>query len=154
MRQAPGLSRRGAAGNEYNDFGGMKMFSKKSLEVFRNPKNIGFIKDADGVGRVGNPACGNIMWVYIKVKEENGKEIIADVKVKTFGCVAAIATASTISEMAIGKTLDDALKITKDEVADALDGLPPEKIHCAVLSQQGLRAAIEDYRNKKAKAPN
>ena len=128
------------------------MFSKKSLEVFRNPKNIGFIKNADGVGRVGNPSCGDIMWVYIKVREENGKEIIEDAKVKTFGCVAAIATASTISEMAKGKTLDEALKISKEDVATALDGLPPEKMHCSVLSQQGLAAAIEDYRNKKGNA--
>jgi len=128
------------------------MFSKKSLEVFRNPKHIGFIKDADGVGRVGNPACGDIMWVYIKVKEEKGKEVISDVKAKTFGCVAAIATADTISEIAIGKTVEQALKISNDEVAKALDGLPPEKMHCSVLSQQGLKKAIEDYRNKKGKA--
>ena len=128
------------------------MFSEKVMETFRNPKHIGFIKDADGIGRVGNPACGDIMWVYIKVKSENGKEVIEDVKVKTYGCVAAIATASTIGEMAIGKTLDEALKISHDEIAKELGGLPKEKMHCSVLSQQGLKAAIEDYRNKKGKA--
>lgn len=96
--------------------------------------------------------CGDIMWVYIKVKKDGGKEIIEDVKVKTYGCVAAIATASTIGEMAIGKTLDEALKISHDEIAKELGGLPKEKMHCSVLSQQGLKAAIEDYRNKKGKA--
>ncbi len=128
------------------------MFSKKTMEVFRNPKHVGFIKDADGIGRVGNPSCGDIMWVYIKVKQKNGKEILEDVKVKTFGCVAAIATASTVGEIAIGKALDKAIAITEKDIAKKLGGLPKEKMHCSTLSKKGLKAAIEDYRNKKEKA--
>jgi nitrogen fixation NifU-like protein len=101
---------------------------------------------------VGNPVCGDLMWIYIKVgKNKKGEETLKDVKVKTFGCVAAIATSSKLTEMAKGMTLDEALKIDKEKIAKELDGLPPAKMHCSVLSMDGLRKAIEDYRNKKGK---
>ena len=129
------------------------MYSKKVLETFRNPKNIGEIKNPDGVGKVGNEKCGDIMWVYIKVsKNKQGHEIIKDIKVKTFGCVAAISTSSVLTTIVKGMTLEDALKIDKKQIAEELDGLPPAKMHCSVLSMDGLRKAIEDYRNKKARA--
>ena len=121
------------------------------MDVFRAQKNIGFLKDADAVGKVGNPSCGDIMWVYIKVsKNDKGEEIITDVKAKTFGCVAAIATASTVGEIAKGKTLEEAEKISMKGIADELEGLPPEKMHCSALAQEGLKAAIEEYKNKKS----
>lgn len=123
------------------------MYSKKVMEHFRNPKNMGEIKDADGVGIVGNPVCGDIMTIYIKVKDDK----IADIKFKTFGCGAAIATSSMITELAKGKTLDEALKITRDDVADELDGLPPIKMHCSNLAADALREAIKDYRKKTKK---
>ena len=123
------------------------MYSKKVMEHFRNPKNMGEIKDADGVGTVGNPVCGDIMTIYIKVKDDK----IADIKFKTFGCGAAIATSSMITELAKGKTLDEALKITRDDVADELDGLPPIKMHCSNLAADALREAIKDYRKKTKK---
>lgn len=123
------------------------MYSKKVMEHFRNPKNMGEIKDADGIGTVGNPVCGDIMTIYIKVKDDK----IADIKFKTFGCGAAIATSSMITELAKGKTLDEALKITRDDVADELDGLPPIKMHCSNLAADALREAIKDYRKKTKK---
>ncbi len=123
------------------------MYSDKVMEHFRNPKNMGEIKDADGVGTVGNPVCGDIMTIYIKVKDDK----IADIKFKTFGCGAAIATSSMITELAKGKTLDEALKITRDDVADELDGLPPIKMHCSNLAADALREAIKDYRKKTKK---
>ena len=123
------------------------MYSDKVMEHFRNPKNMGEIKDADGVGTVGNPVCGDIMTIYIKVKDDK----IADIKFKTFGCGAAIATSSMITELAKGKTLDEALKITRDDVADELDGLPPIKMHCSNLAADALREAIKDYRQKTKK---
>ena len=126
------------------------MFSKKTMDVFREQKNIGFLKDADAVGKVGNPSCGDIMWVYIKVgKNDKGEKVITDVKAKTFGCVAAIATASAVGDMAKGKTLEEAEKISMQGIAEALDGLPPEKMHCSALAQKGLKAAIEEYKNQK-----
>ena len=129
------------------------MYSKKVLDTFRSPKNIGEIKNPDGIGKVGNPRCGDIMHVYINVaKNKKGKEIIKDIKVKTFGCVAAIATSSKLTEMVKGMELDKALKLNKAKIAKELDGLPPAKMHCSILSMDGLRKAIEDYRNKKAKA--
>ena len=106
------------------------MYSKKVMEHFRNPRNIGEIKDADGVGTVGNPVCGDLMTIYIKVKDN----LIKDIKFKTFGCAAAIATSSMITELAKGKTLDEAMKITRDNVADELDGLPVIKLHCSNLA--------------------
>ena len=112
---------------------------------FFNPRNIGEIKDADGVGTVGNPTCGDIMTIYIKVKE--GK--IDDIKFKTFGCAAAIASTSMATEMVKGKTIEEAEKITRAEVADELGGLPSVKMHCSNLAADGIRKAIEDYRKKK-----
>ena len=126
------------------------MYSKKVLETFRNPKNIGEIKNPDGLGKIGNPTCGDVMWVYIKVaKNKQGCEIIKDIKVKTFGCVAAISTSSILTTIVKGMELDEALKIDKTKIAEELDGLPPAKMHCSILSMDGLRKAIEDYRNKK-----
>lgn len=127
------------------------MYTKKVMESFQHPKNVGEIKDADGIGKVGNPTCGDIMWIYIKVgKNKQGKEIIKDIKFKTMGCVAAIATSSMITELARGKTLGEARKITRDNVADALEGLPAIKMHCSNLAADGLRKAIEDYEKKKS----
>ncbi|UCH37185.1 MAG: Fe-S cluster assembly scaffold protein NifU [Candidatus Bathyarchaeota archaeon] len=117
------------------------MYSEKVLEHFRNPRNMGEIPDADGVGTVGNPVCGDLMNIYIKVQDNR----ISDVKFKTFGCGAAIATSSMITELAKGKTLDEALKITKQDVADSLDGLPPVKMHCSNLAADGLHDAIRNY---------
>jgi nitrogen fixation NifU-like protein len=121
------------------------MYSDKVMEHFKNPRNVGEIKDADGVGTVGNPVCGDMMTMYIKVK--NGK--IADIKFKTYGCGAAIATSSMTTELALGKTVDEAEKITRQNVADALDGLPPVKMHCSNLASDALQEAIKDYRKKK-----
>jgi len=126
------------------------MYSDKVMDHFTNPRNVGEIKDADGKGSVGNPVCGDTTDIYIKV--ENG--IITDVKFKTFGCGAAIATSSMITEMAIGKTLKEALEITRDNVADELDGLPSRKLHCSNLAADGLRAAIEDYIDKHKEEQN
>jgi len=126
------------------------MYSEKVIEQFKHPKNMGDMKNPDGLGKVGNPTCGDLMWVYIKVgKNSKGQEIVKDIKVKTFGCVAAIATSSVLTEMAKGMTLDKAEKITKDDIAKKLDGLPPVKMHCSVLSMDGLKKAIEDYRKNK-----
>ena len=124
------------------------MYSEKVMEHFSNPRNIGEIENANGVGEVGNPVCGDMMSFYIKV--ENDK--IADIKFKTFGCVAAIAVSSMVSEMAMGKTLDEAKKITKKSVAESLNGLPKEKMHCSNLGADALAKAIEDYENKKLTA--
>ncbi|MEM2911779.1 MAG: Fe-S cluster assembly scaffold protein NifU [Candidatus Bathyarchaeia archaeon] len=120
------------------------MYSEKVMEHFRNPRNMGEIKDADGVGTVGNPVCGDMMTIYIKVKDNH----IEDIKFKTFGCGAAIATSSMITELAKGKALEEALKITRKDVADALEGLPPVKMHCSNLAADALKAAIEDYYTK------
>jgi len=120
------------------------------------PKNQGSMKDPDGFGTVGNPRCGDIMTVYIKVKKIKNKEIISDIKFETLGCAAAIATSSMVTEMAKGKSLDDAFQITRQDVADKLEGLPPMKMHCSNLAEGALKRAIEDYRSKvgaKGKAP-
>ena len=124
------------------------MYSEKVMEMFKNPKNMGEIENPDGVGRVGNPKCGDLMELYIKVEND----IITDVKFKTFGCAAAIATSSMVTEMAVGKTLDEALEITRQDVADELEGLPPIKMHCSNLAADALHAAIEDYRKKKGES--
>ncbi len=121
------------------------MYSEKVLDHFRNPRNMGEIPDADGVGTVGNPVCGDLMSIYIKVKNDR----IEDIKFKTFGCGAAIATSSMITELAKGKTLDEAMKISRGDVASSLDGLPPIKMHCSNLAADGLHAAIQDYLKKK-----
>ena len=117
------------------------IYSEKVLDHFANPRNVGEIEDADGVGEVGNAKCGDIMKMYIKV--DNG--IISDVKFKTFGCGAAVATSSIATEMIKGKKLEEALKLTNKAVIEALDGLPPAKIHCSVLAEQAMKAAISDY---------
>jgi nitrogen fixation NifU-like protein len=114
------------------------------MDHFKNPRNVGEIPDADGVGEVGNPACGDIMAFYIKVKDN----VLEDVKFKTFGCGAAIAVSSMVSEMAKGKTLEEAMRITKESVIDALNGLPKKKHHCSNLGADALHRAIEDYRAK------
>lgn len=119
-------------------------YSKKVMENFMHPKNMGEMKNPNGVGKVGNPICGDIMWIYIKVK--NNK--ISDIKFKTFGCAAAIATSSMITQIAKGKNLKDAEKISMNDIADELEGLPKIKMHCSHLAITGLKRAIEDYRNK------
>jgi nitrogen fixation NifU-like protein len=121
------------------------MYSEKVLDHFRNPRNVGEIEDADGVGSVGNPVCGDMMSIYIKVKDDK----IDDIKFRTFGCGAAIATTSMTTELAKGKTLDDAMEITRQDVADELGGLPPVKMHCSNLAADALHEAIADYRGKK-----
>jgi nitrogen fixation NifU-like protein len=121
------------------------MYSEKVLDHFRNPRNVGEIEDADGVGSVGNPVCGDVMSIYIKVKDDK----IEDIKFKTFGCGAAIATTSMTTELAKGKTLDEAMTITRQDVADELGGLPPVKMHCSNLAADALHEAIENYRGKK-----
>ena len=119
-------------------------YSKKVMEHFLNPRNVGVIKNPDGYGKVGNPVCGDVMEIYIKVKDD----IITDIKFKTFGCGSAIATSSMVTEIAKGKTIDEALKITRDNVADELDGLPPQKMHCSNLAADALHEAIKDYKKK------
>ena len=119
-------------------------YSDKVLDYFRNPRNMGKIQDPDGIGKVGNPVCGDVMWIYIKVKDG----IITDCKFETFGCVAAIATSSALTELAKGKSFEQALAITNKDVAGELGGLPPIKMHCSLLAEQGLRSAIDDYRKK------
>ncbi len=126
------------------------MYSNKVMDLFKHPRNIGEIKDADAIGKVGNPICGDLMWVYLKIeKNKKGEEFIKDIKVKTFGCVAAIATSSALTEIAKGMTLDEAEKISKQQVADYVGGLPPPKLHCSVLATDGLKNAIEGYKKKK-----
>ena len=121
------------------------MYSEKVMDHFTNPRNVGEIADASGVGTVGNAKCGDIMRIYLKI--ENG--IIEDVKFKTFGCGAAIATSSMATELVKGKTIQEALQLTNKQVAEALDGLPPVKMHCSLLAEEGLKAAIDDYMAKK-----
>lgn len=120
------------------------MYSSKVMDHFQNPRNVGEIPDASGVGKVGNPTCGDLMHIYIKVEDE----VIVDIKFKTFGCGAAIATSSMLTELAKGKTIQEAEKITRDQVAESLDGLPAQKMHCSNLAADGLLAAIEDFRAK------
>jgi len=126
------------------------MYSDKVMDHFANPRNVGEIPDADGIGKVGNPQCGDVMWLYIKVKDN----IITDIKFKTFGCGAAIATSSMITELARGKTVEEAKVISRQDVATALEGLPPQKMHCSNLAADALREAIKDYEAKKAAKPS
>ena len=123
------------------------MYSEKVMDHFSNPRNVGEIKDADGIGEVGNPVCGDMMAFYIKVADER----LVDVKFKTFGCVAAISVSSMVSEMAKGKTLEEARLITNESVAEALDGLPKEKLHCSNLGAEALSKAIDDYEKRHGK---
>jgi nitrogen fixation NifU-like protein len=125
------------------------MYSEKVMEHFSDPKNAGTIENADGVGEVGNPVCGDMMTFYIKVNDDR----LTDVKFKTFGCVAAIAVSSMVSEMAKNKTLSEAKSITKKAVAEALDGLPKEKMHCSNLGAKALAEAIDDYERKRSGEP-
>jgi nitrogen fixation NifU-like protein len=120
------------------------MYSEKVMDHFSNPRNVGEITDADGVGQVGNPKCGDIMKMYLKIENN----IIIDAKFKTFGCGAAVATSSMATELVKGKTVEEALKITNAAVAEALDGLPPVKMHCSNLAEEAIRAAIDDYLKK------
>ena len=122
------------------------MYTEKVMDHFMNPRNVGEIENASGVGTVGNAKCGDIMKIFIKVEND----VIVDVKFKTFGCGAAIATSSRATEMVMGKTLDEALSITNKMVAESLGGLPAEKIHCSVLAEEALHAAIQDYKDKLA----
>ncbi len=122
------------------------MYSEKVKEHFLNPRNMGEMKDPDGIGVVGNPVCGDVMKIFIRVKDWR----ISDIKFQTFGCAAAIATSSMITEMAKGKTLDDALEISRDDVANELDGLPKVKMHCSNLAADGLAAAIKDYEKRQS----
>jgi nitrogen fixation NifU-like protein len=124
----------------------MAVYSEKVMDHFMNPRNVGEIPDADGVGTVGNPVCGDMMAFYIKV--DNGR--LSDVKFKTFGCGAAIAVSSMVSEMAKGMTLEEAKQLNRERVADELDGLPPNKMHCSNLGAEALHKAIEDYESRQA----
>lgn len=121
-------------------------YSDKVMDHFMNPRNAGKMDDADGVGEVGNPKCGDIMKVYIKVKDN----VIYDIKFNTFGCASAIATSSMATELIKGKTIEEALELTNKAVAEALDGLPPVKMHCSVLAEEAIKAAIDDYKSKQA----
>ncbi len=122
----------------------MSMYSEKVMEHFRNPRNVGEIEDADGIGEVGNASCGDIMKIYLKVEND----VIEDVKFQTFGCGSAIATSSMVTEMVMGKTLEEAESVTNKAVAEALDGLPPTKMHCSNLAADALHDAIKNYREK------
>ncbi len=120
------------------------MYSEKVMDHFENPRNVGEIPDADGIGDVGNPTCGDTTKVFIKVENN----VIKDIKFKTFGCAAAIASSSMLTEMAKGKTLEDALQITDEAVAEMLDGLPPQKMHCSNMAADAMHKAIEDYKSR------
>jgi len=123
------------------------MYSEKVLKHFKDPKNVGEMKDADGMGTVGNPVCGDMMSMYIKVKDDK----IEEVSFKTFGCGAAIATSSMTTELAKGMTLDEAMELSRNDVAEALDGLPPVKMHCSNLAADALHEAVKNYRESKEK---
>ena len=122
----------------------INLYSDKIMEHFRKPKNLGKIKDADGVGTVGNPNCGDVMKIYIKVKDNK----IVDIKFQTLGCGAAIASSSIATELAKGKSLDEALKISSKQIAKEMGKFPPAKYHCSILAEEGIRSAINDYRRK------
>ena len=123
------------------------MYSEKVMEHFRNPRNVGEMENADGVGKVGNPVCGDIMELSIQVADG----VITDAKFRTFGCGAAIATSSMVTELVKGKTIEEAVRISNKAVAEALGGLPPVKMHCSVLAEQALRSAIQDYQERRKK---
>ncbi len=119
----------------------MALYSEKVMDHFRNPRNVGVIEDADGVGEVGNPTCGDIMKIYLKIQDE----IISDVKFETFGCGSAIASSSMATELIKGKPVSDAMKLTNQAVTEALDGLPAHKLHCSVLAEEAIQSALKDY---------
>ena len=123
----------------------MALYSEKVMDHFRNPRNVGVIEDANGVGEVGNPTCGDIMKIYLKINDD---QVIDDVKFETFGCGSAIASSSMATELIKGKPLDEALQLTNRAVAEALDGLPTHKIHCSVLAEQAIKKAAQDYYDK------
>lgn len=125
------------------------LYSDIVMDHFNNPRNVGVIEDADGVGEVGNPVCGDMMRITIKVQDDR----IADIRFQTLGCGAAIATSSIVTEMAKGMTLEQAASITKQQVAEALGGLPPAKMHCSVLATDGLKAAVDDYLKRHGREP-
>jgi nitrogen fixation NifU-like protein len=127
------------------------LYSDKVLDHFQNPRNLGEIEDPDGVATVGNPVCGDVMKMYINVEKKNNKEYIKDIKFKTLGCGAAIATSSMATELAIGKTLEEAKELTNQTIAEALEGLPKVKMHCSNLAAEALGKAINNYRNKSSK---
>ncbi|BDU49724.1 Fe-S cluster assembly scaffold protein NifU [Haliovirga abyssi] len=124
------------------------MYSEKVIDHFSNPRNVGKIENPDGYGKVGNAACGDVMEIFLKIEEDK----IKDVKFRTFGCAAAIATSSMSTEMILNKPVEEALKLTNKAVAEALDGLPAKKMHCSVLAEEGIQSAIEDYMSKKDKS--
>jgi nitrogen fixation NifU-like protein len=126
------------------------MYSEKVMDHFMNPRNVGEIEDANGVGEVGNLKCGDIMKIYLKINDDG---IIEDVKFKTFGCGAAVATSSMATELIKGKSVEDALKLTNSAVAEALDGLPPIKMHCSVLAEEAVKSAVADYYKRKGLDP-
>ena len=123
----------------------MALYSEKVMDHFRNPRNVGVIEDADGVGEVGNPVCGDIMKIYLKINDE---QVINDVKFETFGCGSAIASSSMATELIKGKPLSEALQLTNKAVTEALDGLPPHKLHCSVLAEEAIKSAVKDYYDK------
>lgn len=122
-------------------------YSKKVMDHFMNPRNVGTIRNPDGYGKVGNPVCGDLMEMFIKVKDN----IITDIKFRTFGCGSAIATSSMVTEMAKGMSVEEAMKVTRNDVADELEGLPPQKMHCSNLAADALHEAIKDYQGKRSK---
>ncbi len=123
----------------------MALYSEKVMEHFRNPRNVGVLDDANGVGEVGNPVCGDIMKIYLKVNDD---QVIEDVRFETFGCGSAIASSSMATELIKGKTLDEALQLSNKSVSEALDGLPPHKMHCSVLAEEAIKKAAQDYYDK------
>ena len=126
----------------------MALYSEKVMDHFRNPRNVGVIEDADGIGEVGNAKCGDIMKIYLKIRGERGSEIIEDVKFETFGCGSAIASSSMATELIMGKPLSEALTLTNKAVTEALDGLPAHKLHCSVLAEEAIKSAVRDYYDK------
>ena len=135
-----------STGKEKNMDAACRVYNEKVMDHFRNPRNVGEVEHADGIGQAGNPVCGDIMELSIKVEND----VITDAKFKTFGCGAAIATSSMVTELVKDKTVDEALAVSNKAVADALGGLPPVKMHCSVLAEEALKAAIDDYRRKRA----
>ncbi len=123
----------------------MALYSEKVMDHFRNPRNVGVIEDADGIGEVGNPVCGDIMKIYLKINDE---QVIDDVKFETFGCGSAIASSSMATELIMGKPVSEALQLTNKAVTEALDGLPPHKLHCSVLAEEAIKSAVKDYYDK------